>query len=177
MAAQGRSEPTPEIRAKTEELTQAQSEALAIVQALYDYVSTNIRYVELPLGQGSWRPHTAAEVFSNKYGDSQDKHILLAAMLQAAGISSDAVLIPYTRKLDASAPSPAQFDHVITAVPLGTFHLDGYDDRSRAISAARFSAARQICVARPSGRHRQESWKRPPIRHSFPRKTSTSTDA
>ena len=41
-------------------------------------------------------------------------------MLKAAGISSDAVLIPYTRNLDASVPSPAQFDHVITTVALGT---------------------------------------------------------
>ncbi len=66
IAAQGRSEPTPEIRAKTKELTQGATESLAKVQALYDYVSTNIRYVELPLGQGSWRPHTAAEVFSEQ---------------------------------------------------------------------------------------------------------------
>lgn len=117
---QGRSEPTPEIRAKTEELIRGQSDALGKVQALYDYVSTNIRNVELPLGQGGWQPHFAAEVLANKYGDSADEHVLLAAMLKAAGISSDAVLIPYTRKLDTSTPSPAQFDHVITALPLGS---------------------------------------------------------
>jgi tetratricopeptide (TPR) repeat protein len=116
---QGRSEPTPEIRAKTEELTRGQSDALGKVQALYDYVSTNIRNVELPLGQGGWQPHFAAEVLANKYGDSADEYVLLAAMLKAAGIPCDAVLIPYTRKLDTSAPSPAQFDHVITALPLG----------------------------------------------------------
>jgi tetratricopeptide (TPR) repeat protein len=117
---QGRSEPTPEIRAKTEELTRGQSDPLGKVQALYDYVSTNIRNVELPLGQGGWQPHFAAEVLANKYGDSADEHVLLAAMLKAAGISSDAVLIPYTRKLDTSAPSPAQLDHVITASLLGS---------------------------------------------------------
>ena len=117
---QGRSEPTPEIRAKTEELTRGQSDALGKIQALYDFVSTNIRNVELPLGQGGWQPHFAAEVLSNKYGDSADEHVLLTAMLKAAGIPSDAVLIPYTRKLDISAPSPAQFDHVITAMPLGS---------------------------------------------------------
>ena len=74
----------------------------------------------LPLGQDGWQPHSAAEVLSNKYGDSADKHILLAAMLKAAGIPSDAVLIPYTRKLDTSVPSPAQFDHVITGIAAGT---------------------------------------------------------
>jgi tetratricopeptide (TPR) repeat protein len=116
---QGRSEPTPEIRAKTEELTRGQSETLGKAQALYDYVSTKIRNVELPLGQGGWQPHFAADVLSNKYGDSADEQILLAAMFQAAGISSDAVLIPYTRKLDISVPSPAQLDHVVTALPAG----------------------------------------------------------
>src|SRR6202008_1109085 len=39
-------------------------------------------------------------------------------MLEAAGIRSDAVLIPSLRKLDTSLPSPSQFDHIITAVPL-----------------------------------------------------------
>jgi tetratricopeptide (TPR) repeat protein len=114
---QDRDEPTPEIRAKTEELIQGQAGPLAKAQALYDYVSANIRNVELPLGQGGWQPHFAAEVLSHKYGDSADEHILLAAMLRAAGISSEAVLIPYARKLDLAVPSPAQFDHVITAAP------------------------------------------------------------
>jgi tetratricopeptide (TPR) repeat protein len=117
---QGRDEPTPEIRAKTQELVQGQTGTLAKAQALYDYVATKIRNVELPLGQGGWQPHFAAEVLSQKYGDSADEHILLAAMLKAAGISSDAVLIPYTRKLDLAVPSPAQFDHVITALPMNT---------------------------------------------------------
>jgi tetratricopeptide (TPR) repeat protein len=114
---QGRDEPTPEIRAKTEELIQGQAGPVAKAQALYDFVATNIRNVELPLGQGGWQPHFAAEVLAHKYGDSADEHILLASMLKAAGISSDAVLIPYTRKLDLAVPSPAQFDHVITAAP------------------------------------------------------------
>src|SRR3984957_15979465 len=38
-------------------------------------------------------------------------------MLQVASLSSDAVLIPSSRDLDTSMPSPSQFDHVITAVP------------------------------------------------------------
>src|ERR1700675_565191 len=115
---QGRTEPTPEIRAKTQELIQGRASELDKIQALYDYVSKNIRYVSLSFGLGRYQPHSAAEVFKNQYGDCKDKHTLLAAMLEAANIRSDAVLIPFKRKLDISMPSPSQFDHVITAVPI-----------------------------------------------------------
>jgi Flp pilus assembly protein TadD len=114
----GRTEPSPEIRAKTQELIQGRTAELDKIQALYDYVAKNIRYVSLSLGLSRYQPHAASEVFTNQYGDCKDKHTLLAAMLEAAGIRSDAVLIPSLRKLDTSLPSPSQFDHVITAVPV-----------------------------------------------------------
>jgi Flp pilus assembly protein TadD len=114
----GRVDPTPEIRAKTLELIQGQEHELDKIETLYEYVSKNIRYVSLSFGLGRYQPHSAAEVFANQYGDCKDKHTLLAAMLEAANIRSDAVLIPFSRKLDTSVPSPLQFDHVITAVPL-----------------------------------------------------------
>jgi len=114
----GRTEPSPEIRAKTQELIQGRTAELDKIQALYDYVAKNIRYVSLSFGLSRYQPHAAAEVFKNQYGDCKDKHTLLAAMLEAAGIRSDAVLIPSLRQLDASLPSPSQFDHMITAVPV-----------------------------------------------------------
>jgi Flp pilus assembly protein TadD len=114
----GRTEPSPEIRTKTQELILGRRAELDKIQALYDYVSKNIRYVSLSFGLSRYQPHAAAEVFANQYGDCKDKHTLLAAMLEAAGIRSDAVLIPSLRKLDTSLPSPSQFDHMITAVPV-----------------------------------------------------------
>ncbi|MGA7090754.1 MAG: DUF3857 domain-containing protein [Candidatus Acidiferrales bacterium] len=117
--AKGRTDPSPEIRAKVAELIQGQTTPLEKMEALYHYVATNIRYVSLSFGLARYQPHSAAEVFANQYGDCKDKATLLTAMLSAAGIPSDAVLIPYSRKLDADIPSPAQFDHVITAVPQG----------------------------------------------------------
>jgi Flp pilus assembly protein TadD len=115
----GRSDPTPEIRIKTQELIQGRATELEKIAALYDYVAKNIRYVSLSFGLGRYQPHSAADVFKNQYGDCKDKHTLLAAMLQAANIPSDAVLIPFARKLDLDVPSPSQFDHMITAVPIG----------------------------------------------------------
>ncbi|MGA8144549.1 MAG: DUF3857 domain-containing protein [Candidatus Acidiferrales bacterium] len=116
----GRTEPTPEIRAKTQELIQGRATELDKIQALYDYVSKNIRYVSLSFGLARYQPHAASEVFTNQYGDCKDKHTLLAAMLDAAGIQADAVLIPSQRKLDTTMPSPSQFDHVITAIPVAS---------------------------------------------------------
>jgi Flp pilus assembly protein TadD len=114
----GRSDPTPEICAKTQELIQGRDTKLDKIAALYDYVAKNIRYVSISFGLGRYQPHSAADVFKSQYGDCKDKHTLLAAMLQAADIPSDAVLIPFARKIDPDVPSPSQFDHLITAVPI-----------------------------------------------------------
>jgi tetratricopeptide (TPR) repeat protein/transglutaminase-like putative cysteine protease len=113
----GRTTPTPEIRAKTLELTQGKAAELDKMAALYNYVAQNIRYVSLSFGLGRFQPHAAADVFKNQYGDCKDKVTLLAAMLNAIDIPSDAVLIPSARKIDPTVPSPSQFDHLITAVP------------------------------------------------------------
>jgi Flp pilus assembly protein TadD len=116
---EGRARPTPEIRAKVTQLVENRATAIEKAKAIYDYVARNIRYVKLSFGPGGYQPLSAAEVFTHKYGDSNDEHALLDAMLQAAGIPSDAGLIPTSRKLDISLPSPAQFDHVITTIQDG----------------------------------------------------------
>jgi len=111
--------PDEKIRTKTEELLNGQTTDKGKAEVLYQYVAKNFRYVSLSLGQGRYQPHAAAEVMANQYGDCKDKHTLLAAMLQAAGIRSYPALMNSARKIDPDVPSPAQFDHVITAIPLG----------------------------------------------------------
>jgi len=110
----GRTDPSSEISAKAKQLIVGRTSETEKVQALYDYVSKNIHYVDIPLGRVGYQPHSADEVFANQYADAKDEHVLLAALLRAAGIDSGAALIPYVRKLDAAAPSPAQLDHVLT---------------------------------------------------------------
>jgi len=84
------------------------------VRALYAYVATQIRYIGVAFGIGRYQPHIAAEILSNQYGDCKDKHTLLAAMLSAAGIQSDAVLIGAGIRFNPAVPSPAVFNHLIT---------------------------------------------------------------
>src|SRR5579864_4524951 len=111
--------PSPEVRAKALELTKGLNGDLAKTEGLYDYVAKNFRYVSLSLGVGRYQPHAASDVLHNQYGDCKDKHTLLASLLEAEGLHANSVLINSSRKLDPDVPSPSQFDHVITMLPMG----------------------------------------------------------
>jgi tetratricopeptide (TPR) repeat protein len=112
--------PTPEVRAKAQALTKGMNGDLEKTEALYDFVAKNFRYVSLSLGVGRYQPHAASDVLHDQYGDCKDKHTLLASLLEADGLHASSVLINSSRKLDPDVPSPSQFDHVITLLPLGT---------------------------------------------------------
>lgn len=116
--AQDLQQPTPEIRAKADEITKGASTDLAKAQALYDYVS-HIRYVSLSFGVGRYQPHSAVEVLSNRYGDCKDKATLLDALLAAEGIESATALVETRMDVDRDLPTPMQFDHAINVVTLG----------------------------------------------------------
>jgi tetratricopeptide (TPR) repeat protein/transglutaminase-like putative cysteine protease len=107
---------TPELKAKVAELIKDKPSDEEKIRAIYDFVAQDYRYVSLSFGVGRYQPHKAAEVFGNKYGDCKDKHTLLSAMLKEAGYKVDPVLIGSQRVLDPEVPSPAQFDHVFSAV-------------------------------------------------------------
>ncbi len=110
--------PTPEVRAKARDLTKGLNGDLAKTEGLYDFVAKNFRYVSLSLGVGRYQPHAAADVLHDQYGDCKDKHTLLASLLEAEGLHANSVLINSSRKLDPDVPSPSQFDHVITMLPM-----------------------------------------------------------
>jgi tetratricopeptide (TPR) repeat protein len=115
-----RREVTPELKAKALELTKDKKTELEKIEALYDFVAVNYRYVSLSFGVGRYQPHSANEIYANLYGDCKDKHTLLATMLKAVGIQANTILINSQRKMDPEVPSPSQFNHVITAIPLGS---------------------------------------------------------
>ncbi|MBZ5646156.1 MAG: DUF3857 domain-containing protein [Acidobacteriia bacterium] len=116
---QDRVAPSPEIRQKAAELTAHSADDNAKLRAIYEYVSSEFRYIGVAFGIGRYQPHFAAEVLANQYGDCKDKHTLLASLLAAAGIPSYPALISSSRLMAMDVPSPAQFDHIITAVPRG----------------------------------------------------------
>jgi hypothetical protein len=110
---------TPAIQAKVAALTKGLTTDEEKLRAIFNDVALHIHYVGLDFGTGRYQPHPADDVLSNEYGDCKDKHTLLATELKAAGIEAWPVLVSSSRELAPATPSPAQFDHVITLVPLG----------------------------------------------------------
>jgi Flp pilus assembly protein TadD/transglutaminase-like putative cysteine protease len=111
--------PGPEIQDKARQLIAGRNTDLEKLESLYDFVSKNFRYVSLSLGAGRYQPRAASEVLRDAYGDCKDKHTLLAALIDAAGLQASAALVNSQIKLDPDFPSPTQFDHVITRAVVG----------------------------------------------------------
>ncbi|MGH9590466.1 MAG: DUF3857 domain-containing protein [Terracidiphilus sp.] len=124
------SQPTDAIRAKANELTKDAKTPEEQVRDLYNYVSTQTRYVGIDFGIGRYQPHLAAEILANQYGDCKDKDTLLESLLRAKGLSSAPALIGAGIAPVPDVPSPAVFNHVITTVDLhgGRIWLDSTPD-------------------------------------------------
>lgn len=124
--AASRATPTPAIIAEAHTLTQGITNPEQQVRAIYNFVSTHIRYVGVDFGIGRYEPHAAATVLANQYGDCKDKDTLLEALLRASGFTTAPALIGAGIPMIPSLPSPGLFDHVITTVmlPSGQIWLD-----------------------------------------------------
>ncbi|MGH6888751.1 MAG: TonB family protein [Rhizomicrobium sp.] len=116
---------TPTIKALADSIAKDARDQRAIARALYEWVGAHVRYVAVELGKGSMIPHTADAVLANGYGDCKDHVALLAALLKAEGIASEAVLLNGTTDYALSdVPTFAGLDHVITYVPGLDLYLD-----------------------------------------------------
>jgi Domain of Unknown Function with PDB structure (DUF3857)/Domain of Unknown Function with PDB structure (DUF3858)/Transglutaminase-like superfamily len=112
--------PETEIAWQVETLSAGQSDVLLKIDALYTYVSRQIRYVAIEIGIGGYQPHLPADVYKNKYGDCKDKATLLISMLNKIGLRGYPALVG-TRgdvEADPTAPTLATFDHMIVAFPV-----------------------------------------------------------
>ncbi|HEY5480798.1 MAG TPA: DUF3857 domain-containing protein [Verrucomicrobiae bacterium] len=124
-------EVTPEITAKAKELTKDTNGDREKVLALYNYV-TRLRYVAVPMGVNSFRPHAAANVLQNEFGDCKDKANLFNTLLRSVGIEARLVLVPRFSQAHEGIPGLA-FNHAISRVTLGgeTVWVDTTDDVCR----------------------------------------------
>jgi len=112
--SQGRPEPNSQITQKVAELVKGKITPEEKAKAIYHWIISNIRYVGLEFGIAGFRPHSAEDIFNNKYGDCKDKATLLLAMYKVAGIPAYYALVG-TRimgKLEEDIPM-SQFNHAI----------------------------------------------------------------
>ena len=112
--------PGTEISRQVENLSTGKSDVISKVDALYTYVSREIRYVAVEIGVGGYQPHPAPDVYKYKYGDCKDKATLLLTMLNDIGLRGYPALVGTRGDIEADpkVPTLATFDHMIVALPV-----------------------------------------------------------
>lgn len=94
-------------------------------RALYNWVSRNIRYVGIFLGDGGIIPHDVNSIIKNRYGDCKDHNALLIALLAAKGIKASSALINSSNAYTIPRyPVIGPFNHMITYIPIWNLYLD-----------------------------------------------------
>ena len=116
---------SPPVQALADEVTRGVTDRREQARLLYEWVSVNLRYVNVVLGIGGFEPHEAAEILAKRYGDCKDHVVALHALLAAKGIPAEMALINlgdlYT------LPGPATFghlNHIITYIPEFALYVD-----------------------------------------------------
>ena len=118
-------EVTPAIRALADQITAGIEDKRGQTEAIYGWVSRNIRWVGLYVGDGSFVPHAAGDVLASRYGDCKDQVVLTIALLRAKGIGAEPALIHAGPSYKLSGPATySGFNHVITYVPLLDLYMD-----------------------------------------------------
>lgn len=116
---------TPAIKNLANELTLGVEDKAQQARILYNWVSKNIRYIGLYIGNGGYIPHDTQTILNNRWGDCKDHVVILEALLAAKGIASSPALIAAGNSyvLPKSA-GLTTFNHVITYIPSLDLYLD-----------------------------------------------------
>lgn len=117
-----RTDPSPEIRAKVEELVAGAPDLYTKLSRITEYIQKNVRYFIVIRGIGGWQAHFASDIYRHHYGDCKDKTTLLIAMLKAIDVKSYHFVVDSRRGvIDPDAPSLTG-NHMVTLIelPAGT---------------------------------------------------------
>ena len=108
----------PDVAALAAEIVGSTADRALQARLLFGWVTRNIRYVAVSVGQGKLTPTAASETIRNRYGDCKAVVALLAALLAARDIASEPVLINsnVAKYVLPETPIP-DFNHVILYVP------------------------------------------------------------
>lgn len=112
-------DPSLALQQKVQELAPANMPLLERIKALSRFAQQDVRYVEIRIGVGGYRPHTATDIYTHRYGDCKDKATVLSSMLAQIGVKSYYVLVRTERGIfTEKTPAMARFDHMILAISL-----------------------------------------------------------
>lgn len=109
----------PDVNVVLAEATGGATDRASVIDNIYRYVQRKVRYVAYEEGEAGYRPDMPAEVLRKNYGDCKGMALLLATLLNRAGIEANVASIgtkqvPY--KI-AELPSLGATDHMICIVP------------------------------------------------------------
>ncbi len=145
---------TPEMREKTEALTKEAASRREKIEALFTFVSQQIRYMGITTETEApgYEPHDVKITFENRYGVCRDKAALLAVMLRMADIPAYPVLIHNGPRKDEEVPQP-YFNHAIVAAEdgQGGYILMDPTDESTAELLPAYLCNQSYLVAHPEG--------------------------
>ncbi|MBV8534614.1 MAG: DUF3857 domain-containing protein, partial [Alphaproteobacteria bacterium] len=117
--------PSAELRQLADSITHDITDRREQARAIFDWVSTHIRYLAVFLGNGGVVPHEAGAILASKLGDCKDHATLMRALLAAKGIEADYVFIstaPIYR--DPIVPALGWFNHAILWLPEFELYAD-----------------------------------------------------
>ncbi len=120
-AIKGFSEPDDQVKRLAAELTKGKKTEQERLEALFNYVADDIRYVNYMSGE-YWLPNRPQQCLARKQGDCDDKAILLISLLKAIGVEATPVLVQ-TRitgmpsVLMGTKAAVPLFDHGIAYLP------------------------------------------------------------
>jgi transglutaminase-like putative cysteine protease len=129
--------PDEEVKRLAAELTKGKSTRESKLEALFDFVADDIRYVNYVSGEW-YLPNRPQQLLARREGDCDDKALLLITLLRAVGIEAEEVMVQ-TRLTNepsvllAKNAAVPRFDHGIAFLPgpNGGTYLDATSPESR----------------------------------------------
>jgi transglutaminase-like putative cysteine protease len=129
--------PDEEVKRLAAELTKGKTTREAKLEALFDFVADDIRYVNYVSGEW-YLPNRPQQLLARREGDCDDKALLLITLLKAVGIDAEEVMVQSRQTnepsllLSKNVAVPV-FDHGIAFLPGpgGGTYLDATSPESR----------------------------------------------
>lgn len=114
-----------DIRNLADEITKGCVTERECAEAIYQWVSSQIRYVVVILGANGYAPNDSSSILENRYGDCKDKAKILCELLEAKGIECSPVLISAGNSYALpGVPTLLTFNHMICYLPGLGVYLD-----------------------------------------------------